>query len=167
MNWLFIFFLILHVGGAIIAFGPTFTFPIIGAMGGKEPMHSNFALRLSEKIEERLVLPLALFQAVTGIGLIWVKPVDVTASLWLPLAIVLYVVALTIAFTNQVPMTRKLVEATKSPPPPPAAGTPPPSGPPPHVAAMIKRVQMGGMVITVLLLIIIVLMVGGTNGFIG
>ena len=150
--------LFLHVGGAIVAFGPTFTFPIIGAMGGKEPMHVNFALRLTERIEERLVLPLAIFQAVTGVLLIWKIPFDLFSTHWLVLGIILYVIALTIVFVNQLPYTRKLVEATKNPPPPPAPGSPPPSGPPPHVAAMIKRVQMGGMILTVLLVVIIFLM---------
>ena len=163
MNWLIALFLILHVGGAIIAFGPTFVFPILGGMAGKEPMHVNFALRLGERIEMRLVVPLALFQAVTGIGLIWTWPFDVFAKPWLLTGIVLYVIALTIVFTNQIPVTRKLVEATSTPPPPPAPGSPPPSGPPPHIAALVRRNQLGGMVVTVLLLIIIVLMVLGAN----
>jgi len=150
--------LFLHVGGAIIAFGPTFTFPIIGSMGGKEPMHANFAIRLTERLEERLVLPLALFQAVTGVLLIWKVPFDTFSAHWLLLGIVLYVVSLVIVFANQLPYTRKLVEATKAPPPPPAPGSPPPSGPPPHIAAMIKRVQLGGMALTVLLIVIIFLM---------
>ena len=37
--------LFLHIGGAIVAFGPTFAFPILGPMAGKEPQHANFALR--------------------------------------------------------------------------------------------------------------------------
>ena len=53
-------FLFLHILGAIVAFGPTFTFPIIGAMGGREPMHANFATRISYRISERVVLPLAI-----------------------------------------------------------------------------------------------------------
>lgn len=167
MNWVAFIFLVLHVGGAIFAFGPTLTFPIIGGMGGKEPMHGNFALRLSERIEERLVIPLALFQAVTGIGLIWTLNIDFLAHVWLLLGIVLYVIAMVIVFTNQLPVTRKLVEATKNPPPPPPAGAPAPSGPPPHLAALIRRNQIGGMVLTVLLVIIIILMVGGANGFLG
>jgi Predicted integral membrane protein (DUF2269) len=167
VNWLIALFLILHVGGAIIAFGPTFTFPFIGGMGGKEPMHVNFSLRVAERIEMRLVLPLAIFQAVTGVGLIWTVGLDVFAHLWLALGIVLYVIAMTIVLTNQIPVTRKLVEATSTPPPPPAPGSPPPSGPPPHIAALVRRNQLGGMVLTVLLLTIIVLMVGGTNGYIG
>lgn len=46
MNWLIGLFLFLHVGGAILGFGPTYTFPFIGAMAGKEPQHVNFALRV-------------------------------------------------------------------------------------------------------------------------
>ena len=61
MNWALAIFLVLHVGGAIFAFGPTLTFPLIGSMGGKEPMHTNFSLRVSELIAKRLVIPLALF----------------------------------------------------------------------------------------------------------
>ncbi len=167
MDWVIGSLFVLHVGGAIIAFGPTFTFPIIGAMGGGEPMHSSFALRLSERIEERLVVPLALFQAVTGVALIWTVGIDVFTHLWLLLAIILYVTALAIVFMNQLPVTRQLIEATKAPPPAPPAGAVPPSGPPPHIAAMLKRVQMGGMAATVLLVAIIILMVLGTKGLIG
>src|SRR3954470_19136501 len=143
MDWIFVLFLLLHIGGAIIAFGPTFTFPIIGGMGGKEPMHANFALRLTERLEKGLVLPLAIVQIITGIGLIWFAPVDITKALWLDLAIILYVIALGIAFMNQLPVTVQLIEATKNPPPPRAEGAPVPSGPPPHIAALVRRVQIG------------------------
>ena len=167
MNWLFGLFLVLHVGGAIFAFGPTMTFPIIGGMGGKEPMHVNFSLRVAERIEERLVVPLAIFQAITGIGLIWFVPVNIFdgAHWWLILGITLYVIAMVIVFANQLPVTAKLVEATSTPPPPPAPGTTPPAGPPPHIAALVRRNQMGGMILSVLLVVIIILMVAGTNGF--
>jgi len=167
MNWAFLIFMLLHIGGAIIGFGPSFTFPIIGSMGGAEPMHGNFALRLSEKIERGIIVPLAILQAVTGIALIWLAPVDLTKALWLDLAIILYVIAMAIVFTNQLPVTARLIEETKTAPPPPPAGEPGPSGPPPHIAAMIRRVQVGGMALTALLLVIIILMVLGTNGAIG
>ena len=167
MNWAFALFLLLHVGGAIFAFGPTLVFPLIGGMVGKEPMHGNFGLRLGELIETRLVLPLAIFQAITGIGLIWTLPVNIFdgAHWWLIIGILLYVIAMGIVFANQLPVTRQLVEATKNPPPPPAAGAPAPSGPPPHIAALVRRNQMGGQILTVLLVIIIILMVLGANGF--
>src|SRR5690349_16696374 len=67
VNWFSALLLLLHIGGAIIAFGPVFTFPLIGSMGAKEPMHANFAVRLSERISQRQVLPLAIFQGVTGV----------------------------------------------------------------------------------------------------
>jgi hypothetical protein len=167
MNWAFLIFLLLHIGGAIIAFGPTFVLPIIGGMGGKEPMHSNFALRLSERIEKGVILPLAMVQIVTGIGLIWFAPVDITKALWLDLAIILYVIALGIAYLNQLPVTAQLIEATNNPPPPPPAGSPAPAGPPPHIAALVRRVQLGGMALGILLVIIIILMVLGSNGVFG
>lgn len=167
MNWAFGIFLLLHIGGAIFAFGPTLTFPIIGGMGGKEPQHVNFSLRVAERIEERLVVPLALFQAITGIGLIWFAPINIFDGnhLWLLVAIVLYVIAMVIVFANQLPVTRKLIEATKNAPPPPPPDAPAPTGPPPHIAALVRRNQMGGMALLVLLLIIIILMVLGSNGF--
>jgi hypothetical protein len=161
------FLLLLHIGGAIIAFGPVFTFPLIGAMGGKEPMHANFATRLSERIEQRQVLPLALFQGVTGVLLIWNLGLNVFVHIWLLVAIVLYVIALAIAFGNQLPQTARLVEATRNPPPAPPAGAPAPAGPPPHIAAMIRRIQMGGAVLTVLVVLIVILMVFGSNGVFG
>ena len=68
---LFTLFLFLHIGAAIIAFGPSFAFPIIGAMAGKEPMHGNFATRVNEALEDRLVLPFAISMPFTGVFLIW------------------------------------------------------------------------------------------------
>ena len=65
LAWLFPYVLFLHVLGAIVAFGPTFAFPIIGAMGGKEPQYANFATRVSATITDRFVIPLGIFQGVT------------------------------------------------------------------------------------------------------
>lgn len=165
MDWVAGTFLLLHVGGAIIGFGPTFVFPFIGNMGGKEPAHVNFALRLGEFIAERLIVPLALFQAVTGVGLIWTLRIDVLAHLWLLLGIAIYVVAMVIVFTNQLPVSRRLIEATKNPPPAPAPGATPPAGPPPHIAALVRRTQLGGLTLNIMLVVIIALMVLGANGY--
>ena len=167
MSWFTALLLILHVGGAIIAFGPTFAFPIIGAAGGKEPAHANFALRLNKRISDRLVIPLAIFQGITGVLLIWNVGLNVFVHLWLLLGIVLYVVALGIAFGNQLPATRKLIQMTSTPPPAPAPGAPAPSGPPPAVRALIRRVQVGGMINAVLIVVIVILMVLGKEGVIG
>ena len=50
LAWLFPYLLFLHILGAIAGFGPSFAFPIVGAMGGKEREHGNFATRVSETI---------------------------------------------------------------------------------------------------------------------
>jgi hypothetical protein len=154
--------LLLHVGGAIIAFGPTFTFPIIGAMVGREPQHGNFGLRLARRIQTRMVAPLAVFQGITGVLLIWRLDIDlsdVKTVLWLDVGIVLYIAALAVVFRVGIPTTLALIEATNAPPPPPAPGSPPPSGPPPHIAALVKRQQQFGAITSVLLVAIIILMV--------
>ena len=101
LAWLFPYVLFLHVLGAIVAFGPTFAFPIIGAMGGKEPQYSNFATRVSATITDRMVIPLGIFQGVTGVLLIWISGRDLFASAWLLIAIVLYAFTLAYALTVQ------------------------------------------------------------------
>jgi uncharacterized membrane protein len=155
---LFGILLFLHVLGAIIAFGPSFSFPIIGGMGGKEPMHANFATRATEAISHRVVFPLALVQGVTGVALIVTGNVDLTKALWLDVALVLYVIALGFSYFVQTPRVASLVKMTSSPPPPPAAGAAP-SGPPPAIMAAVKKVQQGGMILGLLIVAIVFLMV--------
>ena len=166
-------FLFLHILGAIVAFGPTFTFPIIGAMGGREPMHANFATRVSHRISERVVLPLAIFQAITGVGLILTHNWDLLNTRWLLAGIILYLIALGTALFVLIPTTSRIIAMTSAPPPgaggpppgaggpPPAAGGPPPGagGPPPELLALIKRVQRAGASNSVLIVLIVLLMV--------
>ena len=74
--WLFPWLLFLHVLGAIVAFGPTFAFPIIGAMGGKEPQHANFATRISQSVSARLVYPIGITLPITGALIILVSGIE-------------------------------------------------------------------------------------------
>ena len=129
LTWLFPYILFLHVLGAIAAFGPTFAFPIIGAMGGKEPQHANFATRVSATIRERLVIPLAILQGVTGVLLIWISGRDLLdpGSRWLVLAIVLYVIAIGYSLAIQKRHVARIIELTSTPPPPDAKGPRPAS----------------------------------------
>jgi uncharacterized membrane protein len=152
---LFPWLLLLHVLGAIVAFGPTFAFPIIGYMGGKEPQHANFATRVSYTIGDRLVGPLALFQGVTGVGLILVtnRPLMDRSNWWLDIAIVLYLIALGFSIFVQSRNVTRIIEMTSAPPPPGA------SGPPPGLAALVKRVRLGGMFTALLVVAIVTLMV--------
>ena len=153
-------FLFLHVLGAIIAFGPSFIFPLIGAMGAAERPHGNFATRVSHAIATKRVVPVALTMPVTGIGLIWSAGWDVfsPAARWLAVGIVLYLTLLTFALTVQIPATQRIVDMTSGPPPESPPGTAP-EGPPPALLALISKVQRGGFFMTVTLVVIVFLMV--------
>ena len=157
-------FLFLHVLGAIIAFGPTFTFPLIGAMGAAERPHATFATRISHAISTKRVLPVALTMPVTGIGLIWSAGFDVfsPAARWLLVGIVLYVLLLTFALTVQGPTTERIIEMTSAPPPEAQAGSAP-AGPPPALLALIAKVQRGGMMMGLTIVVIVFLMVVKPN----
>ena len=161
MSW-FPWLLWLHIFGAIVAFGPTFAFPIIGAMGGKEPMHANFATRITHRISNGITIPLAVVQGITGIGLLLVTGriahLFEQKNYWLVLGITLYVIALAFSYFVQAPRVVKIIDMTSTPPPPPGPGAAP-AGPPPALMALIKAVQQGGMLLTVLIVAIIFLMV--------
>lgn len=167
---LFPLLLFIHVLGAIIAFGPAFTFPIIGAAGGREPMHANFAIRLSDRISKVQVVPLALLQGITGLGLIYFGNIDLFKSTWLLIAIPLYVVAIGYALFVQKPAAEKVIELSGGTPAAgaapggapaggPPAGGPPAGGPPPELLAAITKVQRGGMLLVGLIVVIVFLMV--------
>jgi hypothetical protein len=172
---LFPLLLFIHVLGAIIAFGPAFSFPIIGAMGGREPMHANFATRLSERLSQVQLTPLAILQGITGLALIYFGNIDLFKSTWLLIAIVLYVIALGYALVVQRPAAHRVIALTGGVPVPgaaaggppaggppaggPPAGGPPAGGPPPELMAAIMKVRRGGMLLVGLIVVIVFLMV--------
>ncbi|MGZ8563085.1 MAG: DUF2269 family protein [Candidatus Limnocylindria bacterium] len=153
-------FLVLHVLGAIIAFGPVFSFTVIRDLGRADPMHGNFATRVSAAISDRRVIPVALTMPVTGIGLIWSVGIDPFAreARWLLLGITLYLIALTYSLTIQKSAVGRIISLTASPPPPAAPGSAP-SGPPPALMDAIRTVQRGGMLLLGLITVIVFLMV--------
>jgi uncharacterized membrane protein len=144
--------LFLHVMGAILAFGPTFAYSIMGAMAGREPQHANFSARQVEAIGHKLVYPLAIFQGVTGVLLIIASNRDLVTERWLGLAIILYAITLTYALTVQRMALHHLIEMTSTPP---APGSPPN----PEIPATVKRIQRGGMFLGAMVVVIVFLMV--------
>ena len=170
---LFPWLLFAHILGAIIAFGASYsTFPLLGAMSGREPMHANFGSRVGHAISTKIVRPLAILQGLTGLGMILVLKIDLAKALWLDVAIVLYLIALGYALFVQIPVGHRLVELTSGGPPPgaagggmPAGGPPagsapaPAGGPPPELLATAQRARQGGMLLAVLIAVIVFLMV--------
>jgi hypothetical protein len=158
MPWLGSLFLFLHIGGAIVAFGPTIVFPIIGARAAKEPMHGNFALRISELLTERVVEPGAIFVFLMGVGLIVTRGYDLVEDLWVTTAIVLFIITLSFSYFVQLKAVRAMIAMTSQPPPPAQAGGAPP-GPPPGFPELSKRVARGGAFMSLMLVAILALMV--------
>lgn len=158
MEWdrLFPWFLYAHVLGAIIAFGPTFSLPILGRMGGLERQHANFATRVGLAISKQRIVPLAILQGITGLGLIVTGGIDMSRAMWLNIAIVLYLIALGYAIFVQTPTVKAIVALTSGPPP--APGGPPPE-PSPVLFPLIRRSQLGGMFLAILIAAIVFLMV--------
>ena len=153
MDWLGTVFLYLHVAGVIVAFGPTIAFPLIGAKASQEPMHGNFALRLSEYIASRLVEPGAIFVFLMGVGLIITKGYNPLEQLWVGVAIVLFIITFAYANLVQIPTVRKMIALTSQPPPEGA------SGPPPEFVALSKKAAGGGMFQTAMIFAILFLMI--------
>jgi uncharacterized membrane protein len=154
LSQFFPFILFLHVMGAILAFGPTFAFSIMGVMAGREPQHANFSARQTAAISKGLVYPLAIFQGITGLLLVAIGDIDVRTKPWLEVAIVLYVIALVYGLTIQRTALLRVIELSSPPPP----GTPP-GPPPPELMAAVRKVRRGGMFSGILIVIIVFLMV--------
>ena len=149
----FPYLLFLHVLGAIVAFGPTFAYSIMGALAGREPQHANFSARQTAAISKGLVYPLAIVQGVTGVLVFISAPKDeFTTGWWLALAIVLYAVALTFSLTVQRNALLRLIALTATPPTP---GTPPS----PEIPAIVRKIQRGGIFTGILIVTIVFLMV--------
>jgi predicted integral membrane protein DUF2269 len=155
---LFPWFLFAHVLGAIIAFGPTFSSPIISRMGAAERAHGNFAMRVGRQLARVQIVPLAIVQGITGVGLIITGSIDVLKLPWLMIAIVLYLIAIGFAIFVQTPRAKRIIAMTTPPPdaPPPSG---PPAGGPPALAAEIAKIKMGGTLLIVLVTAIVFLMV--------
>lgn len=151
---LFKLFLFLHVIAAIAAFGPGFASMVTGPMVAKEPQHANFFARTQVLTARRIVTPLALSMAITGVAMILVRGWTniVGDRHWLEVAIVLYVIAIVFSFVWQAPAGQKLVELTSTPP---APG----SGPNPEIPRTAGRLRTGGMVLGLLVIAIVFLMV--------
>ena len=153
MSWLSTLFLYLHVGSVIVAFGPTIAFPFIAARAANEPMHGNFALRVTEWILEKVVEPGAFFVFLMGVGLIITRGYNPLVQLWVGAAIVLFLITLGFSRFVQLPNLQKMVALTSQPPPAGAAG------PPPEFVALSSRAARGGIFMTVMLFTILALMI--------
>jgi uncharacterized membrane protein len=103
-------FLTIHILTAIVAFGPSFAFPLISGFAATEPQHGLFAVKLIDRIERRMILPAALTMPVSGALLVWSEGIDLFSAHWLLAAITLYVVAIVFAFAVQLQTIDRMIE---------------------------------------------------------
>lgn len=165
----------IHIITAIAAFGPSFAFPLIARMSAAEPEHGLFALRLTDRIEKRLILPAAATMPISGFLLIYAEGIDLTASssAWLWIAIPLYLVAMAYSLSFQVRAIDRMIElaggltrAQALPDGPGAAlawpmdESAPNVSPAVEMARLAARVRNGGVFLTVLIVVIVSLMAG-------
>lgn len=109
--------LLIHIAGAIIGFGPTFTFAILGPMAGQRPGPGGLALMEGMlKIAHRLVVPVAAFtQPVSGVLLIlesgWSR--NFFSHEWLWIAIAIFAVMFYLAVLVNRPKIAKMIRLAK------------------------------------------------------
>lgn len=160
MNW-FQVLLLLHIAGAIIGFGPTYAFAVLGPLSGKlGGPQSVGILKGIVAIERRLVIPVAtVIQPVTGVLLIFAsgRNENFFAYEWLWIAILIYIVTYYAAVFRQTPAVERLIELAESG----QAGSE-------GFVATLKRSQKLGPIITLALTTIVFLMItkpGGPDSF--
>jgi predicted integral membrane protein DUF2269 len=161
-NTWFTFLLLIHVSGAIVGLGPTFAFSIIGPSIGKQdsPAASLALMRIMEKIEKGLVLPILLVvQLGSGILLIFNRQMNVgffeARHRWLVAAIGVYVVAMVISLAINAPGLHKMIHKAER------------GEIDAEFGMLAKRSQMFGPILTVLSLAIMILMIWKPGGHCG
>ena len=148
--------LLLHIGGAIVGFGPLFGMavmgPLAGRLGGPQALG---IMKAMVKIQRGIVIPMAILQGITGVLLIsaanW--DADFAAHEWLWISILLYLAALSIGILVLGPNLGRMVEAAEGG----RAGSP-------EFAGLVRKSQVFGPLNTALIAIIIILMVVKPGG---
>lgn len=150
----------IHVAGAIIGLGPTFTFSVLGPMAEKatSPQGGLAIMEAMHKIEWRLVEPILLTtQPLTGALMIWNRGLNNDffswSRGWLIAALLMYVTATFLALRVLSPTSTRMIAMAKGG----EAGSPEFM----RLAGISKKV---GPVLTLLGLGIIVLMVWKPGG---
>jgi Predicted integral membrane protein (DUF2269) len=154
-SW-FSFWLILHIMAVVVAFGPTFALPLIAAFGQKHPQFAVASAEISDVIEKRMTIPIAVIVPFLGLALIYTAHIDLWNSTWLLIAIPLYIVLFFFGVLVQCKNSNQMVQLLRSMPP-----GPPPEGaaPPAELMALGRKLQFGGMFLSLLIVAILVLMV--------
>lgn len=103
-------FLWLHIAIAVVAFGPTFTFPFWMAYARRQgPPIVPFTVGTIRSLFERIIIPLAVVMPFTGVALIYVSHIRLWGAVWLELAIGLYTLSFFIGAGLGLPNVRRIL----------------------------------------------------------
>lgn len=150
---MFQIWLILHVLGAIIAFGFAFTAPVFGRMLAAEPQHANWFLRAVLRVSTVILIPAALSMAVTGLLLVGeTGGLERFREPWLAIAVVIYIAAVITVLALQRPTLKRVIALT--------SGPPGPAGPSPEVPLLVSRLRLIGYGLMLAISAIVILMIG-------
>jgi uncharacterized membrane protein len=147
---MFSFYLLLmfiHVAAAITAVGANITYGVWNARSQSEPAHLGFALKGIKFIDDRIANPAYGVILVTGLLMVFVNHWRIT-SLWIILAVLLFVALVVVAVALYSPLLRELIKLVD------AGDTTSP-----EFSRLINRNRMLGAALGAIVLLILVMMV--------
>ena len=104
----------LHVLFAIIAVGYNASYGLWLARAARQPGPTQlFTLRTIKFMDDRIANPLYGLLALSGLFMVWIAGYPLT-TLWIALALALYVIAIVVAFTQITPNFRTALRALES-----------------------------------------------------
>lgn len=137
----------IHILAAIIAVGLNISYPVWIIRAQRDPTHTAFALKGIKFLDDRIANPSYGLLLVTGLLMVFLAGYSLT-TLWIDIALVLFVLLVVVAFVFYTPTLReqvKLVEAgdTSSA----------------EFSRLAQRGQVAGQVLGVIVLVILAMMV--------
>ncbi|MBO0781699.1 MAG: DUF2269 family protein [Ktedonobacteraceae bacterium] len=108
MPWIFTTVKFVHILLAIIAFGFNATYAIWIVRAQRQPEHLDFALRGIKVLDDYCANPAYILLLVSGLGMVFLAGYQLT-TLWLELALVLWVIAIILGFGFYTPTLRRQI----------------------------------------------------------
>jgi uncharacterized membrane protein len=137
----------IHIFAAVVAVGMNISYAVWIIRAQREPAHTAFALKGIRFIDERIANPAYGVVLLTGIALVFLIGYKIT-TLWIDIAVVLFVALVVVAATQYTPALRDQVKLAEAGDTTSAEFT-----------RLAKRGQIIGQVLAVIVLLILAMMV--------
>lgn len=137
----------IHILSAIVAVGVNISYAIWILRAQREPAHTAFALKGIKFLDDRIANPAYGALLLTGLLMVVLLPIPIT-TLWILIALVLYVVLVVLAITQYTPTLRSQIKLA-------VAGDTMSA----EFARLAKRGQVLGQTLGLIVLVILAMMV--------